>query len=37
MENLSLVQTAAQHASVLEGGRVNTVKEYLQEGVATHT
>ena len=37
MENLSLVQTAAQHVSVLEDGRVNTAKDYLQEGVATHT
>ena len=37
MENLSLVETAAQHVSVLEDGRVNTVKEYLEEGVATHT
>ena len=37
MENLSLLQTAAQYVSVLEDGRVNTVKEYLQEGVATHT
>ena len=37
MENLSLLQTAAQYVSVLEDGKVNTAKYYLQEGVATHT
>ena len=37
MENLPLLQTAAQYVSVLEDGRVYTVKQYLQEVVATHT
>ena len=37
MENLPLLQTAVQYVSVLEDGRVNTVKQYLQEVVATHT
>ena len=37
MENLPLLQTAAPNVSVLEDGRVNTVKEYLQEVAATRT